>query len=109
MHVFKICRAQEWKIAQRDGVYIGSKMDRGYGYIHLCTEEQLPTMLSHYPDKGDLVLVEIDADKLHGALRYERTRDGAVYPHLYDMLTLDAVVKTGPPVRRADGKVAIKP
>jgi uncharacterized protein (DUF952 family) len=110
MHVFKLCRSAEWKTAKHDGVYTGTKMDRGYGFIHLYTEEQLPAMLAQFAaDKDDLILIEIDAEKINRNLRFERMRTGSgAYPHLYDILTLDAVVKAGTPVRQADGKITIQ-
>lgn len=109
MHVFKICRAEDWKEAQRDGVYAGSKMDRGYGCIHLCTEEQIPQMIGRFTAKTDeLLLLEIDSQKLGGSLRFERTRTGGIYPHLYDSLPVEAVVRTAKLTCQQDGKYTLQ-
>lgn len=69
-------------------------MDRGFGYIHLCTDKQLPAVLSrHASDRNEMVVLEIDADKIKQSLRHERDRAGVLYPHLYDMLAVSAVVQ----------------
>jgi uncharacterized protein (DUF952 family) len=104
MRIYKICPVDEWEEAKHTGVYAGTKLDRGYGYIHLCTEEQIPQMIARYFAGADeLMLVEINTDKIQRDLRYERTRTGGIFPHLYDVLTMDAVVKTTTLRRQAAG------
>jgi uncharacterized protein (DUF952 family) len=108
MRIYKICPVDEWDEAKRTGVYGGTKLDRGYGYIHLCTEEQIPQMIERYfSDADELMLVEINTDKIQRDLRYERARSGGLFPHLYDDLIMDVVVKETKLQRQADGTFPI--
>src|SRR5215469_4434228 len=88
--IFKIVHAAEW--AQVRGAYTGSAKDRADGFLHFSTAEQLMgTLTRYYADAHDLVLVAVNADALGPALKFEPSRDGALFPHLYDALPLTAV------------------
>ena len=102
--IYKICHAAEWAQAERDGLYAGSAKDREDHYMHFSTAEQVRgTLERYYANAGDLVLVAVDPKPL-GALKYEPSRDGALFPHLYGTLPL-TFVKWAKPIRRgADGE-----
>ena len=85
--VYKIVSAADWRDACRDGVYRGSVDDRRDGFIHLSTGDQLEgTAERHFLNRDDLLLVAFDAAALGAPLRFEPSRGGALFPHLYGEL-----------------------
>lgn len=105
MRIFKICPAEEWAAATRSGHFTGSAVDVADGYIHFSTAEQLAeTAAKHFAGIDDLVLVAVDADALADAdLRWEPSRGGALFPHLYEPLPVSAAEWVRPIERDADG------
>ena len=98
--IFKLCSATEWQEALNAGEYRGSEDDARDGFIHFSTREQRAcTAAKYFAGREDLVLVEVDGSRLGEALRYEASRDGALFPHLYAVLSVDAAVRVSP-VRR---------
>jgi uncharacterized protein (DUF952 family) len=92
MLIFKIVHAREWHEAERARVYAGSAKDRADGYLHFSTAEQVPgTLAKYYARMADLILVCVDVERLGSALKFEPSRDGALFPHLYESLALSAV------------------
>jgi uncharacterized protein (DUF952 family) len=90
MLIFKIVHHDEW-IAAR-GEYAGSSKDRADGFLHFSTAEQIPgTLARYYAGADDLVVVAVDSGILGAALKFEASRDGALFPHLYAPLPLSAV------------------
>jgi len=90
--IYKICPRALWRDAERDGVFRGAPVDRADGYIHFSTADQVAeTARRHFAGQHDLVLVAVDAAALGPALKWEPSRGGALFPHLYDELRLDAV------------------
>ncbi len=90
--IYKICTESEWRNAERDGAYRGSSVDRADGFIHFSTATQAPETASKwFAGQQDLVLVAVDGDSLGDALRWEPSRGGALFPHLYGDLSLSAV------------------
>jgi len=90
--IYKICPRSLWREAERDGVFRGAPVDRADGYIHFSTAAQVrETAARHFAGQADLVLVAIEAEALGPALRWEPSRGGALFPHLYAELPLDAV------------------
>ena len=90
--IYKICNAASWREAQRAGVFNGAPVDLADGYIHFSTAGQVAeTAARHFAGMADLVLVAVDAAALGAALRYEPSRGGAMFPHLYGKLPLSAV------------------
>jgi len=82
--VYKICRASEWAAAVAAGRYAGSEVDRHDGFIHFSTARQVAeTAARHFAGQRDLVLVAIPEAALGAALRYEPSRGGDLFPHLY--------------------------
>jgi uncharacterized protein (DUF952 family) len=91
--IYKICTRAEWAAAQPEGVYRGSADDARDGFIHFSAEDQVAgTRARHFAGRDDLVLVSVRAADLGVALRWEPSRGGALFPHLYGVLPLDAVV-----------------
>ena len=95
--IYKICTAAEWHAAEQAGTYSGSAVDRRDGFIHFSTSEQASeTAARHFAGQRDLVLIAVDARKLGDHLKWEPSRGGALFPHLYGELTLAAVLRVDP-------------
>ena len=87
MLIYKIATIEQWRAAKREGVFAGSPVDLADGFIHFSTAEQArETAARHFADRRDLVLVAFEADALGPALRFEPSRGGALFPHLYASL-----------------------
>jgi uncharacterized protein (DUF952 family) len=95
--VYKICGAVEWAAATAAGSYAGSADDARDGFIHLSQARQVAgTLARHFAGREDLVLVAVDAGRLGAALRWEASRGGEMFPHLFGALPLDAVLGVEP-------------
>lgn len=105
---FKVLTADEMATLERDGVFAGSAADRRDGFIHLSTATQLTvTVDKHYAGQTDLHVAEVDLEALGDAVRWEKSRGGEDFPHLYAALPLDAVVAYSPLERADDGTVKL--
>jgi uncharacterized protein (DUF952 family) len=103
--IFKIVHASEWREAEAAGIYRGSAKDKEDGFLHFSTDEQLMgALVRYYADAHDLILVAVDAELLGDKLKYELSRDGALFPHLYAELPISAVQWTRPITRDGGGK-----
>ena len=90
--IYKICSASAWREAERQGVFRGSADDARDGYIHFSTAAQVAeTARKHFFGQTGLFLIAVDADALGDALRWERSRNDELFPHLYGELDLGAV------------------
>ncbi|MBU6298010.1 MAG: DUF952 domain-containing protein [Alphaproteobacteria bacterium] len=106
--IYKICHKAEWALAEREGIYAGSAKDREDHFMHFSTGEQvMETLKRHYAGAGDLVLVAVDPTSLGTALRYEPSRDGALFPHLYGTLPMTFVQWIKPICRADDGSFVL--
>jgi len=95
--VYKICPAALWDEAQRDGVFRGSDVDLRDGFIHFSTAAQaVETAAKHFAGQQSLVLLHVDAGRMGDKLRWEPSRGGDLFPHLYGELALAAVTKVDP-------------
>jgi uncharacterized protein (DUF952 family) len=95
--IYKICSGAEWAAALQAGSYTGSADDARDGFIHFSTAEQVAaTAAKYFAGRSDLLLIEVDAEQLGPALRFEPSRGGALFPHLYGALPLHAVVSSRP-------------
>jgi uncharacterized protein (DUF952 family) len=102
--VYKICPASAWREAERQGVYRGSADDVSDGFIHFSTSSQVAeTAKKHFFGQTGLFLIEVDADALGDALRWERSRNDELFPHLYGELDLGAVTGVLSLRARSDG------
>jgi len=103
--IYKICPRPLWQEAERDGVFRGAPVDRADGYIHFSTAEQVrETAAKHFAGQADLVLVAVEAEALGAALRWEPSRGGALFPHLYGELSLREVIWVKPLALGPDGR-----
>jgi uncharacterized protein (DUF952 family) len=95
--IYKICEQVSWRLAEQSGSYAGSAADARDGFIHFSTAAQLAgTMAKHFAGQRDLLLVAVDAKVLGQALKWEPSRGGELFPHLYAVLPLTAVRWTKP-------------
>jgi uncharacterized protein (DUF952 family) len=91
---FKILSEDEWAGFQADGRFEGSPLDRADGFIHLSAAGQVEgTFARHFAGRAGLVLAEVNLRALGEAVRWEESRGGALFPHLYGVLPLSAVVE----------------
>ncbi len=103
--VYKICPATEWDAALAEGVYRGSEVDERDGFIHFSTTAQAQaTAGRHFAGQRDLVLITVDAPARGDALKWEPSRVGDLFPHLYASLPVSAVVAVTPLPLGADGR-----
>ena len=90
--IYKICPAALWRVAEQAGVFDGSDVDRRDGFIHFSTAAQAAeTAARHFAGARDLLLIAVDASALGARLKWEPSRGGALFPHLYGPLDLAAV------------------
>ena len=90
--IYKIAPAALWAAAEAAGVFTGAPVDVADGYIHFSTAAQArETAAKHFADQSDLKLVAVEAAALGPALKWEPSRGGALFPHLYAPLPLTAV------------------
>ena len=91
--IYKICPRALWQDAERQGRFTGAPVDVADGFIHFSTAAQVAeTAARHFDGQDDLLLVAVEGDRLGDALRYEASRGGDLFPHLYGDLPLAAVV-----------------
>ena len=108
--IYKICTATEWHDAEHAGVYRGSAVDRRDGFIHFSTAEQAAdTAAKHFAGQRDLLLVSVDAELLGERLKWQPSRGGALFPHLYGALELSAVRRVEPLPLDAQGRHVFSP
>ena len=102
--ICKILRAHEAAALARDGVFAGSPDDARDGFVHLSTAAQAPgTAAKHFAGESGLVLAAVAAARLGEALRWEVSRGGARFPHLYRELRASDVLWTRPLPLGPDG------
>ena len=105
MLIFKIVHRAEWNEAVGAGRYDGSAKDREDGFLHFSTAKQLMgTLEKHYSGADDLVLVAVEDDTLGPALKWETSRGGELFPHLYAPLSITHVRWSADIGRDAEGK-----
>jgi len=97
MTIYKICPRALWREAEAAGAFRGAPVDLADGFIHFSTAEQVrETAAKHFAGQADLVLVSVEEARLGPALRWEPSRGGALFPHLYAELALSAVTRVEP-------------
>ena len=90
---YKILTAEQWAVFQGAGEFTGAPVDLADGYIHLSTAEQLEeTLAKHFAGQNNLVIAEIDLSGFGDALKWETSRGGALFPHIYGILPRSSVV-----------------
>ena len=104
MRIYKILPRAAWQAAQAAGRFDGAAIDLQDGYIHFSTAEQAQeTARRHFHGQTDLVVLAIEADDLGAELRWEPSRGGALFPHLYKPLDVARVLKVTDAPLDADG------
>jgi uncharacterized protein (DUF952 family) len=102
--LYHICRLDEWQAAAASGLYPGSSQDRADGFIHFSTCGQIvESAARHRAGQEGLVLLAVDPVALGPALKWEPSRRGELFPHLYDSLPASAVVWVRPLPLGPDG------
>jgi len=102
--IYKICPASAWREAERQGVFRGSADDIRDGFIHFSTASQVEgTARKHFAGQTGLFLIAIHANALGEALRWEVSRGGESFPHLYGDLDLGHVIAVMDMRMRSDG------
>lgn len=95
--IYKIVDKPLWEKAEKSGLFQGAPIDLADGYIHFSTAAQArETAARHFAGQDDLLLVAVESAALGDALKYEISRGGALFPHLYDTLKLSDVVWVTP-------------
>ena len=103
--IYKICPEVLWREAERAGVFAGAPVDVRDGFIHLSTAAQVrETAEKHFGGQRGLLLIAVDEDALGPDLRYERSRGGELFPHVYGPLPLSAVRWVKPLPLDPDGR-----
>ncbi|MCR8547910.1 DUF952 domain-containing protein [Salipiger sp. P9] len=89
MLIYKILRSGEWAALQAEGETTGAPVDEADGFIHFSTLDQVrETASKHFAGEDGLFILAFEADDLGDALRWEPSRGGALFPHLYGALRL---------------------
>ncbi len=103
--IYKIVPEPLWRAAEAAGRFDGAGVDLADGYIHFSTAAQVEeTAARHFTAQPGLLLVAVDAGVLGAALRWEPSRGGVLFPHLYQPLGLEAVRWAAPLPVGPDGR-----
>jgi uncharacterized protein (DUF952 family) len=102
--IYKIASGDEWRAAQASGQFVGAPVDLADGFIHFSTAEQArETAAKHFVGRDGLVLVALDADALGDQLKWEPSRGGQLFPHLYRPFLVAETLWARPLPLRDDG------
>lgn len=105
---YKVLTGDQMEQLEADGVFEGAPVDKADGYIHLSTAEQLAeTVAKHFAGQENLYIAEVDLEALGEAVKWEPSRGGALFPHVYATLPLSAVTAYSPLERDGDGHVRL--
>ncbi len=105
MLIYKITPAADWRAAEAAGSFTGAPVDVADGFIHFSSVEQArETAAQHFARVDGLLLVAVEAEALGDALRWEASRGGALFPHLYGHLPMAAVRSVADLPLAADGR-----
>ncbi|WP_442506978.1 DUF952 domain-containing protein [Novipirellula sp. SH528] len=103
--IFKILSTEQWTLAQSIGEIQGAAIDLQDGFIHLSARDQVEaTAEKHFAGQEDLVLIQVDEVKLGDTLRWEVSRGGALFPHVYGTIPLTSIIQAWPLRIGADGQ-----
>lgn len=106
--IYKISTRSAYEAAVPSGQFAGMPIDHNDGYIHFSTADQLAETLSkHFAGHGDLVLIAIRTADVAADLKWEVSRGGALFPHLYALMPIAAVEWTAPIAVADDGSCAL--
>lgn len=103
--IYKILSKEAWARARAEGVFHGAPVDVADGYIHFSTAAQVrETAAKHFAGLDDLLLVGFPAEALGAALKWEPSRGGALFPHLYAPLDPELAVEVADLPLGPDGR-----
>ena len=104
---YKVLTGEETAVLET-GSFAGAPIDLADGYVHLSTCEQLTeTVDKHFAGQTDLHIAAVDLDAQGETLKWEPSRGGQLFPHIYGPLLLETVIAYGPMERNADGTVRL--
>eukprot|EP01116_Phalansterium_solitarium_P014513 TRINITY_DN3221_c0_g1_i1.p4 TRINITY_DN3221_c0_g1~~TRINITY_DN3221_c0_g1_i1.p4 ORF type:complete len:115 (+),score=50.22 TRINITY_DN3221_c0_g1_i1:707-1051(+) len=90
VRIYKLLGAEDWAAAKAAGSFSGAGVDIADGYIHFSTAKQAQeTARRYFANRSDLVLFAVDGDKLGDKIRWEPSRGGDLFPHLYEPLPIE--------------------
>lgn len=105
---YKVLTAEQMAELEADGTFAGAPVDVADGFVHLSTSAQLAeTIDKHFAGQEDLHIAAVDLEALGEAVRWEPSRGGALFPHVYAALPLSAVIAYGPLERHDDGSIKL--
>lgn len=105
---YKVLTVDQMAVLEQEGVFTGAPVDVADGYIHLSTAAQLTeTVDKHFAGQRDLHIAAVDLEAMGEAVKWEESRGGQLFPHLYADLPLAAVIAYGPMKRDDDGTVRL--
>lgn len=105
---YKVLTADQLAAFEANGTFAGAPVDLADGYIHLSTAAQLDeTVRKHFAGESDLHVAGVDLAAMGEAVRWEESRGGDLFPHIYAPLPLSAVIAYGPLERDDDNKVKL--
>ena len=97
---FKIFTADQWQQFEADGSFAGAPVDLADGYIHMSTADQLNgTLEKHFAGQDGLVIAEVDLAPLQSLIKWEVSRGGALFPHIYGDLPMTAIIGHVPQIK----------
>lgn len=103
--IYKICPHTLWREAEKAGRFSGAPVDLADGFIHFSAADQVrETATRHFAGQADLLLVAVEAERLGEALKWEVSRGGALFPHLYAPLDTSAALWVKPLPLGGDGR-----
>ena len=105
---YKVLTGEQMVGLEADATFAGAPVDLADGYIHLSTADQLDeTVAKHFAGQSDLHIAAVDLEALGEAIKWEPSRGGALFPHLYAVLPLSAVIAYSALERDHTGKVKL--
>lgn len=105
---YKVLTAAQMAALEQDGSFAGAPVDVADGYIHLSTAAQLTeTVDKHFAGQDDLHVVAVDLAAHGDTVKWEASRGGQLFPHLYAPMLLETAIAYGPLKRDADGRVKL--
>jgi uncharacterized protein (DUF952 family) len=103
--IYKIATVAQWRAAEAAGVFEGAPLDLTDGFIHFSTAAQVSeTLAKHFAGQRELLLIAVSADQLGAELRWEVSRGGQLFPHLYAHLRVAAASSVSEIPVGADGR-----
>ncbi len=105
---YKVLTAEQMAALERDGTFPGAPVDLTDGYLHMSTAAQLSeTVDKHFAGQSDLHVAAVDLGSFGDSLKWEESRGGQLFPHLYGPLLLETVIAYSPLERDEDGTVRL--